>query len=162
MTPYSLMLAIALFATHTFAQVAPSASDMTFVTEFTNFACKSFRDQANAPAEIEKLQVKFTKLGIAKNTRRAVIDIESEDGQCFYSADYSRQKGEKQLRFQASYITNSALCQDLKVELDKVMAPGFKYAIKFNAYISMLFLAELSSECEDIGGNALIEYQWKL
>lgn len=141
---------------------AETASDMTFVTEFTNFACKSFRDQVSAPREIEDLGIKFTKLGIAKNTRRVIIDIESVDGLCQYSADYSRTKGEKQLRFTNSTITSDEACNELKEALDEIMEPGFKYAIKFNAYISMLFLAPVSGPCDEISGQSLIEFQWKL
>lgn len=157
----SLLLLLANFATY--AANSPSATDMTFVTDFTHFSCRAFQGQAPAaPKEIEELGIKFTKLGIAKNTRRVIIDIESQDGACSYSADYSRKKGEKQLRFENSSMTDSESCSQLKEDLDEIMRPGFKYAIKFNAYISMLFLANLTTECEVLGGNALIEYQWKL
>lgn len=157
-----LFLAITLCSVSA-SDLAPSANDMKFVTDFTTFACKSFRDKVEAPYEVQDLEVQFTKLGISGSTRRIILDVESSDGECFYSADYSRQKGQKQLKFEKSYMTNTPECLDLKDSLDRYLAPGFKYIIKYNAYISMLFLSdELTSVCDEISGNKLIEFQWMI
>ncbi|WP_412471271.1 hypothetical protein [Halobacteriovorax sp. RT-2-4] len=160
----TLLLTI-LFISNTYASddIIPSATDMKFVTEFTTFACKSFRDKVPAPNEIAGLDISFTKLGISDSTRRIILDVESNDGQCFYSADFSRQKGFKRLDFETSYMTNTPECMVLKEQLDRYISPGFKYIIKYNAYISMLFLSkELTSVCDEISGNKLIEFQWKI
>lgn len=135
---------------------------MKFITDFTNFACKSFRDKVSAPENIVDLQVEFTKLGISSSTRRVIVDVKTLDGDCLYSADYSRKKGETILTFENSYITDLKKCNELKPKLDDIMSPGFKYRIKFNAYISMLFLKKMKGQCEDISGNNLIEFQWVL
>lgn len=135
---------------------------LKFVTDFTNFSCKSFRDKVSAPEEIVDLQVEFTKLGISSSTRRVLIDIKSLNNECHYTADYSRKKGTTVLNYENSYITNIPSCLSLKSKLDEIMTPGFKYRIKYNAYISMLFLKDLNGQCEDISGNNLIEFQWML
>lgn len=151
-----------LISTKILAQ-EPSATDMKFVTDFTTFSCKSFRDKASAPNEIAKLEVNFTKLGISDSTRRIILDVESKDGSCFYSADFSRQKGQKQLYFEGSYMTATPQCYELQAQLDYYLSPGFKYVIKYNAYISMLFLSkDLTSICDNISGNKLIEFEWKI
>ncbi|GEM_PF-4070967 len=140
----------------------PQATDMKFVTDFTNFSCKSFRDKVSAPDEIVDLQVEFTKLGISSSTRRVLIDIKSLNNECHYTADYSRKKGTTTLNYENSYATNTSTCLVLKNKLDEIMTLGFKYRIKYNAYISMLFLKDLNGQCEDISGNNLIEFQWML
>ncbi|MGI4991807.1 hypothetical protein ACRXCV_04220 [Halobacteriovorax sp. GFR7] len=158
-----LLLSFLMILTTYASGIAPSATDMKFVTDFTTFACKSFRDKVAAPNEIAALNVSFTKLGISDSTRRIILDVESNDGQCFYSADFSRQKGFKRLDFETSYMTDSPNCLELKEELDRYISPGFKYIIKYNAYISMLFLTkELTSVCDEVSGNKLIEFQWKI
>ncbi|PIK13778.1 hypothetical protein [Halobacteriovorax sp. JY17] len=146
----------------TASEVSPQASDMKFITDFTTFSCKSFSDKVSAPDDIVDLQVEYTKLGISSSTRRVLIDIKSLDGDCFYSADYSRIKGTTQLNFEKSYMTKTTKCSTLKDKLDEIMKPGFKYRIKFNAYISMLFLKKMKGQCEDVSGNNLIEFQWIL
>ena len=154
---FALILTLSFNA---FAEATPSAQDMKFVTNFTNYACKSFRDKTTTPNEIAELEVKFTKLGIAADTRRAIMDIQSVDGECTYSADFSRQKGFKALKFEASYSNDTARCLDLKDKLDELLAPGFKYQVKFNAYLSVLLNTKLTGACENVGGNHLIEFQW--
>lgn len=142
--------------------ISPQARDMKFVTDFTGFTCKSFSDQVSTPEDISDLQVEYTKLGISSSTRRVLIDINTLDKDCYYTADYSRKKGTTQLNFEESYITDSPKCYDLKDKLDEIMEPGFKYKIKFNAYISMLFLKDLNGQCESTSGNNLVEFQWIL
>lgn len=159
----SLLISLILMTSTFASEVTPSANDMKFVTDFTTFACKSFRDKVDAPYEIQDLNVTFTKLGISDSTRRIILDVQSNDGKCFYSADYSRQKGQKQLKFEDSYMTDAPECVELKESLDQYLSPGFKYIIKYNAFISMLFLSkELSSVCDDVSGNKLIEFQWMI
>ncbi|WP_374032191.1 hypothetical protein [Bdellovibrio bacteriovorus] len=154
----SLILFISFEAS---AEGNPKADDMKFVTNFSNFACKSFRDKSEAPDQIKELGVKFTKAGVASDTRRAILDVHSVDEECVYSADFSRQKGFKVLHFEASYVSpESARCLQLKGQLDEIMKPGFKYAVKFNNYVSMLFLKELTGPCDEAGGNHLIEFAW--
>ncbi|WP_372655730.1 hypothetical protein [Halobacteriovorax sp.] len=158
-----ILIILLTYSSLTFAsEVTPQASDMKFVTDFTNFACKSFRDKVSAPNEIVDLQVEFTKLGISSSTRRVLIDIKSLDNECHYTADYSRKKGTTTLNYEKSYINNAESCLELKNKLDEIMTPGFKYRIKYNAYISMLFLKDLDGQCESTSGNNLIEFQWML
>ncbi len=157
-----LIILITYSSIITASEVSPQASDMKFITDFTTFSCKSFSDKVSAPDDIVDLQVEYTKLGISSSTRRVLIDIKSLDGDCFYSADYSREKGTTQLNFENSYMTKTIKCSTLKDKLDEIMKPGFKYRIKFNAYISMLFLKKMKGQCEDVSGNNLIEFQWIL
>lgn len=162
-TVFILLVTLSLFSSTHAEDKVPVASDMKFVTDFTGYACRPFTDNAEAPKEIADLGVQFTKLGISSNTRRVIIDIQTIDDECAYSADYSRQKGFKVLDFENSYITDTPRCQELKLRLDEIMAPGFKYAIKFNAYISLLFMKEgLTSECESTTKLRLVEFEWKL
>jgi len=158
-----ILMAIMLYSSFASAsEVAPQANDMKFVTDFTNFACKSFRDKVDAPKELAELEVEFTNLGISSSTRRAIIDVKTLDGECLYSADYSRKKGETILTFENSYMTNTPKCLEVKKNLDEIMSEGFRYRIKYNAFISMLFLKKLSGQCDDVSGNHLIEFQWML
>lgn len=154
---YALILTLSFNA---LAETTPSAQDMKFVTNFKNYACKSFRDQSTAPNEIIELEVEFTRLGVAADTRRAIMDIASLDGECSYSADFSRQKGFKVLNFEASYSSDTARCLDLKDKLDELLRPGFRYAVKYNAYLSVLLNTKLTGACEKVSGNHLIEFQW--
>lgn len=157
-----MILAI-LFSLSAYAspQNTPKADDMKIITRFTNYACKSFRDKSKAPDQINDLKVEIIKMGIASNTRRAIIDVKSLDKKCTYHADYSRQKGFTVLNFEDSSITpDSPRCLELKANLDEIFFPGFKYIIKFNNYVSMLFLKDLTGPCDDVSGNHLIEFAW--
>jgi hypothetical protein len=154
---YALILTLSF---NTLAETTPSAKDMKFVTSFKNYACKSFRDQTSAPYEIAELEVEFTKLGVSADTRRAIMDIQSLDGECSYSADFSRQKGFKVLKFEASYTNDTARCLDLKGKLDEILMPGFRYVVKYNAYLSVLLNTKLTGACEEVSGHHLIEFHW--
>lgn len=142
---------------------AQTASDLKFVTNFKGFTCKSYKDKVEAPVEFKELGVKLTNLGISDSTRVAIMDAQSDDGQCLYSAHFSRKKGEKILNFETSVTNNdSARCHELAADLDEIMKPGFRYVIKFNAYLALLFGYDLESVCDQSTGNNIAEFHWEI
>lgn len=140
----------------------PTAQDLKFVTNFKGFTCKSFSDKVQAPVELANLGAKLVNLGISDSTRRAIMDISINNGECLYSAEFSRKKGEKILNFETSYISGSESCLSVADELDEIMKPGFRYIIKFNAFLALLFGYDLTSQCDNSTGNNIAEFHWEI
>lgn len=156
-----LKLALILFIS-TYVFSSQTAQDLKFVTNFKGFTCKSYQDKVTVPREFERLKANLLNLGVSDSTRLAIMDIKSNDGVCFYSAEFSRKKGEKILNFEESFVTNSPRCHEFANELDKIMAPGFRYIIKFNAYLALLFKYDLESICDETTGNNIAEFHWEI
>lgn len=159
---YMKTLITLLIISNTYANNIQTAKDLKFVTTFQNYACKSFRDKASTPLEIKKTELEFTFLGISDSTRNATIDMESEDGSCKYHVYFSRKKGEKILNFESSVIEGDEECSEKKTDLDPLFEDGFRYVIKFNAYISLLFNKKVTNECLETSGNNLAEFTWEI
>lgn len=159
-----LALIFLISTTYVFAtEASPSqASDMKFVTTFKNYACKSFRDQAQRPIELSELEMDFTKLGVSASTREIIIDLVSDNGECTFNIFYTRNKGEKILNYQSSTMSGPDYCHEKTEKLIPIFENGFKYVIKFNAYISLLFMTKVQNECLETSGNNLAEFLWEI
>jgi len=155
-------LAIFLIISSAFASDVQTAMDQKFVTTFQNYACKSFRDKATVPTELTDLDMDFTFLGISDSTRNVTIDMKSSDDSCAYHAYFSRKKGEKFLNFESSITVGGESCALKKASLDAIMEGGFRYVIKFNAYISLLFMTKVDNECLESSGHNLVEFAWEI
>ncbi|EQC43954.1 hypothetical protein [Bacteriovorax sp. Seq25_V] len=151
-----------LIISNIYALEVLTAKNQKFVTTFQNYACKSFRDKASTPTELAELDMEFTLLGVSDSTRNITMDLMSSDGSCSYHAYFSRKKGEKFLNFESSVAVGDEVCTSKKEAIDALMVNGFRYVIKFNAYISLLFMTKVNNECLETSGNNLVEFTWEI
>lgn len=154
------ILFLSLFAaTAAFADV-PVASDYKYQTHFTKYSCKSFREEAPAPAIFTDSNIAFKYLSVDQNMKNALLTLTTTDGSaCEYRAHYSIDAKADILNFVDSAVVGDEACIAKKDELDSVFKEGFRYVQKYYYYFALKFSAKFSNACEASTGNFLVEFE---
>lgn len=147
------------FSSFSFAEVA-SPLEMKYQAHHTKFSCKSFRDEASAPAFLSDLEMKFSHLGVDLNMENAVINlVSSNESLCEYRVHYSIDPVLDTLTFVDSTIFGDENCIAKEDSLNSVFTEGFRYAQKYYYYFALKFAAKFPNSCDDRTGNFLVEFE---
>lgn len=137
-----------------------SPTSEKYRARFTHFACKSFKDKADAPEFLQRLNLSFGHLGVDQTLDNAILNLLStNEDACEYRAAFARNRQTLNLDFKGSQMNGPLHCQSMKDELDPVFEAGFKYAAKYMYYFALKFNDNFNNNCENVSGNFIAEFE---
>ena len=153
------MLFLCLFAAiPAFADI-PVPSDFKYQAHFSKYSCKSFRDEAQAPAVLTNSGMTLKYLSVDQNMKNALLTLSDVNSSCQYRAHYTIDSKNDILTYIDSVILGDEACLAKKYELDSVFKEGFRYVQKYYYYFALKFSAKFDNSCETTTGNFMAEFE---
>lgn len=147
-----------VIATAALADV-PVPADYKYQAHFSKYSCKSFRDEAQAPAVLTSAEMVFKYLSVDQNMKNALLTLSSLDTACEYRVHYTIDSKSDILIYVDSITQGDEACAAKKYELDSVFKEGFRYAQKYYYYFALKFAAKFNNSCEMTTGNFMAEFE---
>jgi len=154
---YFLLLSL-LVVSSAFAAV-PNADEYRYHAHFTKYSCKSFRDEAPAPAVMTDIGLTPEFMSVDVGMKNAVISVvSSQYPACKYNVHYSIDAKNDILNFVESEMVGES-CELKKESVDAIFQDGFKYVHKYYYYFALKFKASFENSCADSTGNFMAEFE---
>lgn len=151
---------LSLFALSTAFADVPVPTDYKYQTHFSKYSCKSFRDEAQAPAIFTDLGMTFTYMSVDRNLKNTLLTLTSTtDVACEYRAHFTINSQTDTLVYVDSTTVGDETCSAKKEDLDAIFKEGFRYVQKYYYYFALKFTAGFDNSCETSTGNFMAEFE---